>query len=188
MNFKIEKGVLKDCATDTVTAVIPTEVITILEAAFIDCSKLTAVTVPASTAKIEAGAFLGCENLRSVTVDQDNPAYCDADGVLYSKDKTVLLCYPAGRADTEFTVPDGVITISDSAFACCKNLRKITLPDSVEVIEDYAFLRCEKLKDVIFLGDHVTIGEGAFEKCKIRSIYAPKGSHAIKCAKENNIS
>ena len=165
MGIRIENGILKDCAADTVTAVIPSEVTTILEAAFIDCSQLAAVTVPATVTKIEAGAFLGCENLRSVTVDEGNPAYCDMGGVLYDKDKTVLLCYPAGRTDTEFTVPDGVTTIADSAFACCKNLRKITLPDSVTLIDDYAFLRCENLSDINISGDNVKIGEGAFEKC-----------------------
>lgn len=165
LNFKIQNGSLKDCAAETVTAAIPTEVTTILEAAFIDCSQMASAYIPATVTKIESGAFLGCESLRSVTVDQDNPAYCDVDGVLYSKDKTVLLCYPAGRTATEFTVPGGVTTISDSAFACCKNLRKITLPDSVATIEEYAFLRCENLKDVMLLGAKMTIGEGAFDGC-----------------------
>ena len=165
-NFEIANGMLKNCTAETVTAVIPTEVTTILEAAFIDCSRMGSAYIPATVTKIEAGAFLGCEALRSVQVDRDNPMYCDMDGVLYSKDKTVLLCYPAGRTDTEFTVPDGVATIADSAFACCKNLRSVTIPGSVSAIENYAFLRCENLKNVTISGGKVAIGEGAFEQCR----------------------
>ena len=166
MDFKIVNGTLKDCTAETVTAIIPAEVTKILAAAFIDCSKMTAAYIPATVTSIEPGAFLGCESLRSVQVDQNNPMYCDMDGVLYSKDKTVLLCYPAGRTDTEFTVPDGVTAISDSAFAGCKNLCSVTIPESVSAIEDYAFLRCDSLCDVKSSGNKITIGEGAFENCR----------------------
>ena len=34
------------------------------------------------------------ETKRCIYVDDDNPNYCDIDGVLYNKDMTEIICYP----------------------------------------------------------------------------------------------
>jgi len=52
------------------------------------------------------------------------------DGVLYNKDKTILVAYPAGKTGSSFTIPNGVTSIEQNAFAGCVGLTSITIPNS----------------------------------------------------------
>ena len=45
----------------------------------------------------------------------------------------------------EFTIPNSIKSIGDSAFRDCVSLKKITIPDSVTNIEDGAFYNCISL-------------------------------------------
>jgi hypothetical protein len=66
-------------------------------------------------------------------VDDANPCFKCVDGVLFSKDGTVLYCCPAGFDATTYKVPDGVRTIEVSAFADNQNLEEIILPDNTRL-------------------------------------------------------
>ena len=67
---------------------------------------------------------------------------------MYSKDKSTLIRYPAGKADDKFTIPDSVTSIGQSAFEGCENLTSIVFPNSVTRIGYYAFEGCENLKKI----------------------------------------
>ena len=94
-------------------------------------------------------AFYTLRALKKITVDKDNPNYCDIDGVLYNKDKTSLLCYPAAyeNEDKIFIVPETVESLERSAFMDCK-LEAIYLPEGLKVIGDQAFLLARDLKEI----------------------------------------
>ncbi len=73
-------------------------------------------------------AFLGNNyKLESISVDDGNPYYCSVDGVLYSKDKTILYSYPAGKTDKQYTTLDTTEVIHDRAFSGAKNLETLNL-------------------------------------------------------------
>lgn len=46
---------------------------------------------------IDGKAFYSCWALQRIEVDENNPNYCDIDGVLYTKDKKTVVCYPCDR-------------------------------------------------------------------------------------------
>ncbi|MCI6583210.1 MAG: hypothetical protein MSH15_14725, partial [Oscillospiraceae bacterium] len=54
--------------------------------------------------------------LKKFEVSEGNDELASENGVLFDKDKKTLLKYPAGKADEEFTVPEGVETIAPHAF------------------------------------------------------------------------
>ncbi len=87
--------------------------------------QLASVSIPASVTWISPTAFSNVTTLTSVTVDGTNEAYKSVDGVLYSKDGAKLLCYPAMKADADFTVPASVTFISGGMFAYAENLKNI---------------------------------------------------------------
>ncbi|HIG84602.1 MAG TPA: leucine-rich repeat domain-containing protein [Verrucomicrobia bacterium] len=87
------------------------------------------------------------------------------NGVLFNKEKTVLIAYPAGKTGTNYTIPDSVTSIGQSAFFQCTSLTSITIPDSVTSIGGNAFLGCSSLISIT-IGDNVTsIGDWAFNLC-----------------------
>jgi hypothetical protein len=121
--------------------------------------------IPDSVTSIGNCAFMGCDAMTCITVSPDNPAYCDADGVLYDKDKTTLICCPGGKAGA-FAVPDGVISIEDCAFEGCMALTGVTIPDSVTGIGHSAFARCDALTGVTIPRSVTSIAPFAFYGCR----------------------
>ena len=83
--------------------------------------------------------FENCPWVKEIEVDENNPYLCAVDGVLFNKDRTILLAYPPGREDDSYTVPSGVKEIRDTAFYDPVFLTEVTVPDSVTVISDWAF-------------------------------------------------
>ena len=66
---------------------------------------------------------------------------------------------------TEFTIPDGVTSIGDSAFEGCTVLTNITIPDSVTSIGNNAFRGCTGLTSITIPDSVTNIGNGAFSDC-----------------------
>ena len=130
---------------------IPDSVTNIGDSAFANCSGLTgALTIPDSVATIGDSAFRGCTSLTDIAVSAGNAVYESIDGVLFNKGATTLICYPAGKAGA-YSIPSGVTSIGDSAFAHCRGLTDVIIPDSVTDIGD-AFSNCSGLTGILFEG------------------------------------
>lgn len=101
---------------------------------FRDCDNLYQLTLPASLRYISADssvAFDALGGLERIKVNKANPYYtADRQGVLYSKDKTVLVAYPRGSVMVSYSVPEGVEYIEDSIENDC--LTQIFLPKSIK--------------------------------------------------------
>mgnify|MGYP002523255243 CR=1 FL=1 len=113
---------------------IPASVTTIGDEVFCECRSLTEITIPAGVTSIADRAFAGCTSLTGITVAEENGAYTAVDGVLYDKPVQKLLAYPAGKAETAFTLPDAVTSVVDYAFEACNGLKKIIFPEALEKI------------------------------------------------------
>ena len=146
---------------------IPEGVTAIGNLAFDQCVALESVTIPESVTIIGSEVFYMCNNLKNVIVDENNENYSsNQDGILFNKDKTKLIIYPAGSSRTEYVIPDSVRTIETSAFFAATNLKKIDIPDSVKTIGGVAFAYCYNLEEII-IPDSVTstIGTSTFAAC-----------------------
>ena len=96
-------------------------------------------------------AFSGCDRLTNIDVSENNKSYTSVDGVLFNKNKTILIRYPVDKY-TNYTIPDGVTSIGVGAFSGCDSLTSITIPDSVTSIGKRAFFACNNLADVYYKG------------------------------------
>ena len=186
--------------------------------AFKNCKSLTKIEIPATVTSMSDALFRGCESLKSIKVSPKNKHYKSApsksdgkDHVLFNKNKSVLIAYPAASRDLLYDIPDSVTVISDWAFCECRKLNRIFIPDSVYEIGEGAFCNCAqldeveipdsviKLDDCVFRGctglERVVIpasvkelGWGLFDGCEhIVTVYCDEGSAAHEYCLRNDI-
>lgn len=108
-----------------------------------------------------------CETkLEQVTIDPENTAYCVKDGVLFSKDMTVLVRYPNQDSRTHYIIPDSVKKIAMHAFESTKLLKDLVIPSGVEEIGSAAFEYSSALYPVQDLRNVRYLGSMAFSDTK----------------------
>ncbi len=73
------------------------KITSIREYAFNCDEKLITINIGANVTEIDGKAFYSCWNLENIFVDENNPNYCDIDGILYNKDMTEIICYPVNH-------------------------------------------------------------------------------------------
>lgn len=161
---KIGEGAFYNCSSlETFTA--PSSLTTIDEGAFAYCSSLKEInlneglttigryafqdtiietlTIPSTVTEISSEFCWGVESIKEYIVKEGNTEFYTHEGVLYNTPSGLknndLLAYPVGSERTEYTVPDGVTRIEQSAFLNAINLQKVNLPDSIFVYGAYAF-------------------------------------------------
>ena len=130
---------------------LPNSLTNIGEFAFGLCYNLTELTIPAGVTTVGKCPFYGCESLTNLTVDPANPCFTAEDGVLYNKEKTVLLSCPSSKTGT-FAIPDSVGVIGENAFSGCQNLTAVGIPISVASIGDSAFNWTSSMMEIYYAG------------------------------------
>ena len=106
---------------------------------------LRSLHLPSTVSKIRIDYI---HSLQEVVVDEENPDYASADGLLYNKDMTELLAVPSGLPIKRFVVRDGVVVIGKGVLAGHKELEEVAFPDSVREVKVNAFSDCPSLKTV----------------------------------------
>ena len=133
--------------------------------------KIKTIRIGADVEFVDAKAFYSCWALQNIEVDENNPNYCDVDGVLYNKDKTAILCYPCDHDEylrqkygyerelykdevtpeyerdiQTYVVPSSVVKIDQMCFNYA-NLRVIYLPEGLKTIETLAIFKLHERVD-----------------------------------------
>jgi hypothetical protein len=143
---------------------IPNSVTSIGNYAFQGCTGLTSVSIGTGVTSIAGSAFQSCNSLTAITVDSNNTNYSSASGVLYNKNQTILILYPAGKSGA-FTIPDSVTSIGNYLFKGCTGLTSVSIGTGVTTIGSYAFQGCTNLASVSIGTGVTSIGSYAFQSC-----------------------
>ncbi len=106
--------------------------------------RISELTIPASVTEITEGALY---NISEIKLASGNSNFVIDDGVLYTKDKKNIICYPAGKRDTSFSIPQTVVRIGHETFRHSECLQNVNIPASVTEIGDRAFCS-EKIKQI----------------------------------------
>lgn len=186
--------------------------------AFKNCRSLKYIELPSTVSSISDALFRGCESMRSIHVAPKNRYYKSEpnkrdgnDHVLFNKNKSTIIAYPASSREVQYDIPDSVTVISDWTFCECKKLNRITIPDSVheigegafsncvlldeveipdsvEKIDDCAFRGCSSLEKVVIYASVRDLGWGVFDGCpEGLTVYCEEGSSVQLYCKQNGI-
>jgi len=130
--------------------------------------KVKVINIGANVTNVDPKAFYSCWALRQIEVDENNPNYCDIDGVLYSKDKTVLICRPCDH-DTYLAEKYGYAKYDDNGY------RIEPAPED----ENYAKYVDDVLTYVV-PSSVKTVGQLSFNYANMKNVYLPEGLKMIE--------
>ncbi len=139
-----------------------------------DLTSLTSVKLGNECDVYNCGLFQST-TLTSVEIE-DGGDYVSVDGVVFTADKTTLVCNPSARTGT-YAIPEGTAVIGANAMANSQ-YSSVTFPDSVIQIEYYAF-ESSAIESLDLSGSGMVIGEGAFCGCCAKSVKLGNHSYAI---------
>ena len=125
---------------------------------------LTTLSIPASVDSISETFVTYSNNLSQILVENGNTKYVSVDGVLFSKNKKILVAFPHANT-TDYTVPDGTVVISNNSFRGASNLNSVTLPTSLREIQHSAFFDNTSLTSMTVPRGVTKIENSAFGNC-----------------------
>lgn len=130
--------------------------------------KVKIINIGPDVTNVDSKAFYSCWALQQIKVDENNPNYCDVEGVLYNKDKTEIICRPCDH-DTYLAEKYGHAKYDENGFRIepavedanyeqyVKDVMTFVVPSSVE-----------------------TIGELCFNYANMKNVYLPEGLKSIE--------
>lgn len=154
-------GAFEFCYNVT-SVTIPNGVKSIGDGAFAYCVALKSVTIPESVTSIGEYLFENCSSLTTINVNSNNKYFSSKDGILFDKNKTKIIAYPAGITKTSYVIPDSVTNIAEGAFYWCSNLKNVTIPNTVQNVGGFAFFGCKNLVNITIPNSVTSIGDKAF--------------------------
>ena len=186
------------------------------EEAFMQCTKLTEVTIPGSVKNIGKFPYRNCHKLKKLivgegithfesliwettpleelvipstvtsmsllnfnygekfTVSEDNPVYCDVDGIVFSKDMKTLVSYPPSKKDLYYKIPSQVTALLQGAFSHSTTLKYLDMSEcKITSIASKRFNQTRSLINVILPDTITKIDNNAFYLTNIKTIYVP---------------
>lgn len=200
-------GTVREVAIDFVDGDVSKPITEIREYAFNCDEKIQTISIGKSIEKIDGKSFYSCWSLENVFVDDDNPYYCDIDGVLFDKELTEVIYYPSAhnlyltrQAGYKLDFPEnGSITNDDFCDAvklierCVDNNEDIAslTGDDAALIEKFnkltgnadckEFIAAYRAKagDYVVPSTVTSVGKLAFAYCDIERIFLPEGLKSI---------
>lgn len=121
---------------------------------------LREIKTPSSLKSLGQLAFYGMEDLVRFVQDTVNDVTSVQDGILFSRDKKTLICYPPAHG-TSCDIPEGTETIDYGAFAHT-SIRQVHFPETLRRISNFAFFECSELAELNLPDSLEDIGHKAF--------------------------
>lgn len=117
---------------------------------------MSSITLPGTISSLPSQFFQNADSLTEINVPASNTTYCSVDGVLYTKNMTGLIKYPASKEGDTFTLPDTVSQLRYQAFRGNKNLVRINglnqITSFINNNSDGVFSLCQKLEEIDLSG------------------------------------
>lgn len=154
-NSVIASTIAKSCQSPSFNVII-TNGNKIDADAFRDCKGLKNITLPADVKSIGYEAFRNCNSLENIYFNGDVAKWCVISGLGNLMSSARTLHIGGQKVEGDLVIPDGVKSISNSAFAYCNGLTSVTVPASVLHIWDDAFVGCRNLTNITAFADNAS--------------------------------
>lgn len=125
--------------------------------------------------ELSSDMVAGCTGLETVELGSGITNYSVTDDVIYQtiNGEKTLVCYPAGKVDDVFTIPNGVIAIDSYAFSGNPLIWKVVMPSGLKTIGYGAFYDCIRLYSAEMPNTLEEISGRAFANSQLNEITIP---------------
>jgi len=127
---------------------LPNSVVIIGQSAFDGIATLQHLYIGSGVTRIDSYAYGYPESIVDITVSGDNSSYSSQDGVLFNKNKTTLLHYPAQKAERNYTIPNSVTQDIDDAMTSPTYLESVTISSHLSRLDQYFLIYAPALKAI----------------------------------------
>ena len=160
---------------------LPNSLVTLETFAFYGCQSFTSFHVPRNLTEIAYNALMLCKNIAYYTCSSFNNKYKAVDGILYSKDLTMLVAYPFAATATSFDIPTTVTALHDYCLSGNNNLVAVNIPETVTWMGMNIFRDCQNIVE-IDVPDGVThMGITVFGGCtSLTRVHLPANLDTIR--------
>ncbi len=146
-----------------------TKIISSVGAYALNCDeKVKVINIGPQVEFVDPKAFYSCWALQQIEVDENNPNYCDVDGVLYSKDKTEIICRPCDH-DTYLAEKYGYAKYDENGYRIEPAAEDANYEQYVKDVLTYVVPSSVK-----------TIGQLCFNYANMKNVYLPEGLKTIQ--------
>ena len=129
--------------------------LTINAGAFANCTSLTSIELPARFSSTRYNFLYGCDSLTSITLKDGAHSFAASDNILYnvSGADAVMVVYPGGKIETEFTIPAEINgkAVTSTAMHVFRNnpvLKKVTVPATVTSLGGFTFNGMKAIEEI----------------------------------------
>ncbi|MDD6729213.1 MAG: leucine-rich repeat domain-containing protein [Eubacteriales bacterium] len=136
---------------------------------------LYSISLGKDVKSIDGKSIYSCWWVQNVWIDDENPYYCDLDGVIYTKDLTEIVFYPNDH-DKYLREQLGFDNLLDDDGKPMEELWGTTERYDEEFLADYN----EKIRTYVVPSTVETVGELAFAYSNITDLYLPEGLKTIE--------
>ncbi len=130
--------------------------------------KVTVINIGKDVTFVDPKAFYSCWALQRIEVDDNNPNYCDIDGVLYNKDKTVIICRPCDH-DTYLAEKYGHAKYDENGYRIEPSAEDTNYEQYVKDVLTFVVPSTVK-----------RVGQLCFNYANMKTVYLPEGLEAIE--------
>ena len=169
----IGSNAFQDCTALTTVTLNNTGTININGGAFQGCTALTRLNMGKGSTVLKDAPFSGCSKLSVVNVPDITTYLTKLTGINYltdgttygtAKEKTLMVNGVTHSSSSVLVIPEGIKSITNSAFRSFSNVKKIQIPSTIGEIYSSTFYGWKYLTDVT-LNNKGNIGKYAFQNC-----------------------
>ena len=157
---EIEKNSFRSCQNLENIIFFGDNITTIGEYAFLECTKLSSITLPDSVVNMSSSVFEDCTSLKSVKLSNDLT-------------EIPSNCFNGCNSLTSIDIPDSITKVGSGAFRECTSLSSVDLSNTLREIGSYSFSNTS-ITEISLPQTVISVDSGAFMGCTaLKSIAIP---------------
>lgn len=166
--------------------IIPTTVTFLREKVFAYLTTMNKIKITKNINSIGYNNFYESYKIEKIEVEKGSESFCSQNGVLFTKNKTILISYPPAKEEDKYDGPSSVQIFANYSFYETKKVKAVVVPKKTTFIGLRAF-GWSNIQEIYYAGNPPIFGENIYYTLNV-SIYYPKGNKKWKeVIKKNNL-